>query len=219
MLVCVCEKRVYLVCAYSTAFNRRSTSQHSVGEPRSATSPLLAMLFLHNSFTVANSLLLFNVTQNDNLHFSVWNDVLGFDVLNVEPNFSSRTSVPKFSLWSMLYGAYLPRGFVVDQISNDSFWLDLVCFSLAIDSIAVTTTQQHWSDKLPYPMMIILFIFVEMMTMHGRTPSVSSCTFLSGIRCRQWCVAHTTNGVLVTPTGPTRQHGTITLSTIRMTAE
>lgn len=35
-------------------------------------------------------------------YFNVWNDVRGFGVLNVEPSLSSRTSLPKFSLWSIV---------------------------------------------------------------------------------------------------------------------
>lgn len=49
------------------------------------------MIFIHR---------LVNWSKRWHLHLSVWKDVLGFDVLNVEPNFNSRTSV--FSLCSML---------------------------------------------------------------------------------------------------------------------
>lgn len=47
------------------------------------------------------------------LHLSVWNDVLGLlDELNVEPSFNSRTSLPKFNLWSIVTVGYLATFFL-----------------------------------------------------------------------------------------------------------
>lgn len=71
------------------------------------------------------------------LHLSVWNDVLGLDVLNVEPNFNSRTSVPKFNLCSIL-----PETIYYNLHTKSANQKETICLETAL-GIYNTVSMSH----------------------------------------------------------------------------